>query len=89
MGERTLYISMQIMFWKSLSTTYFNLSVLILDTLIPLYSCLLHKQHQCLLHYYIEYIIPKLRSACFAMRTVIPLMTIDTLKLVYFACHMD
>jgi hypothetical protein len=32
-----------------------------------------------------EYIIPKLSSACFAMRIAIPLMTIDTLKLVYFA----
>jgi hypothetical protein len=31
------------------------------------------------------YIIPKLSSACFAMRKVIPLMTRDTLKLVYFA----
>jgi hypothetical protein len=27
---------------------------------------------------HIEKIIPKLSSACFAMRTVIPLMTIDT-----------
>jgi hypothetical protein len=34
---------------------------------------------------HIEYIIPKLSSACFAMRTVVPLMTTDTLKLVYFA----
>jgi hypothetical protein len=34
---------------------------------------------------HIEYTIPKLSSACFAMRTVIPLMTTDTLKLVYFA----
>jgi hypothetical protein len=31
---------------------------------------------------YIECIIPKLSSACFAMRTVIPLIKI---KLVYFA----
>jgi hypothetical protein len=28
---------------------------------------------------------PKLSSGCFAMRTVVPLMTADTLKLVYFA----
>jgi hypothetical protein len=32
-----------------------------------------------------EYIIPKLSSACFTMRTVVPLMTMDNLKLVYFA----
>jgi hypothetical protein len=31
------------------------------------------------------YIIPKVRSACFAMMIVISLLTIDTLKLVYFA----
>jgi hypothetical protein len=34
---------------------------------------------------HIKYIIPKLSSACFAMRTVVPLMTTNTLKLVYFA----
>jgi hypothetical protein len=34
---------------------------------------------------HIEYIIPKLSSACFAMRTVTPLLKIDSLKLVYFA----
>jgi hypothetical protein len=34
---------------------------------------------------HIEYIIPKLSSACFAMRTVKPLLNVDTLKLVYFA----
>jgi hypothetical protein len=33
---------------------------------------------------HIEYVIPKLNSACFAM-TVTPLMKIDTSKLVYFA----
>jgi hypothetical protein len=33
----------------------------------------------------IEYIVPRLSSACFAMRTVTPFMKIDTLKLVYFA----
>jgi hypothetical protein len=32
-----------------------------------------------------EYIIPKLRSICFAMRTVTPLLKTDTLKLIYFA----
>jgi hypothetical protein len=32
-----------------------------------------------------EYIIPKLSSACFAMRTVTLLLKIDTLKLVNFA----
>jgi hypothetical protein len=32
-----------------------------------------------------ERIVPKLSSACFAMRTVTPLMKTDTLKLVYFA----
>jgi hypothetical protein len=31
---------------------------------------------------HIEYIIPKLCSACFAIRTVTPLMKTDTLKLV-------
>jgi hypothetical protein len=31
---------------------------------------------------HIEYIISKLSSACFAMRTVTPLMRVDTLKLV-------
>jgi hypothetical protein len=30
---------------------------------------------------HIEYIIPKLSYACFAMRTVVPLMTIDTFKI--------
>jgi hypothetical protein len=34
---------------------------------------------------HIEYDIPKLSSACFAMRTVTPLLKVDTLKLVYFA----
>jgi hypothetical protein len=34
---------------------------------------------------HIEYIIPKLSSACLAMRTVTPLLKVDTLKLVYFA----
>jgi hypothetical protein len=34
---------------------------------------------------HIEYIIPKLSSASFAMRTVTPLLKVDTLKLVYFA----
>jgi hypothetical protein len=33
---------------------------------------------------YIEYIIPKLSSACFVMRIVTPLLKVDTLKLVYF-----
>jgi hypothetical protein len=33
---------------------------------------------------HIGYIIHKLSSACFAIRTVTPLMTTDTLKLVYF-----
>jgi hypothetical protein len=33
---------------------------------------------------HIEYIIPKLSSAYFAMRTVTPLLEVDTLKLVYF-----
>jgi hypothetical protein len=32
-----------------------------------------------------EYIIPKFRSACFVMRTVTPLLKVDTLKSVYFA----
>jgi hypothetical protein len=31
-----------------------------------------------------EYIISKFSSACFAMKTVMLLMTVDTLKLVYF-----
>jgi hypothetical protein len=35
---------------------------------------------------HIEYIIPKLSSACFSMRTVTPLLKVDTLKLVCFAC---
>jgi hypothetical protein len=30
---------------------------------------------------HIEYIIPKLNSACFIMRTVIPLLTVDTFKI--------
>jgi hypothetical protein len=34
---------------------------------------------------HIQYIIPKLSSACFAMRTVTSLMKTETLKLVYFA----
>jgi hypothetical protein len=34
---------------------------------------------------HIEYIISKLSSACFSMRTVTPLLKVDTLKLVYFA----
>jgi hypothetical protein len=34
---------------------------------------------------HIEYIIPKLSSACFAMRTVTQLLKADTLKQVYFA----
>jgi hypothetical protein len=34
---------------------------------------------------HIEYIIPKLSSACFTMRTNVPLMRVDTLKLVYYA----
>jgi hypothetical protein len=34
---------------------------------------------------HIEYIIPKLSSACLAMRTVAPLLKVDTLNLVYFA----
>jgi hypothetical protein len=34
---------------------------------------------------YIKYVIPELSSAYFAMRTVTPLLKIDTLKLVYFA----
>jgi hypothetical protein len=34
---------------------------------------------------HIEYIIPKLSLACFAMRTVTSLLKVDTLKLVYFA----
>jgi hypothetical protein len=34
---------------------------------------------------HIQYIIPKLRSACFAMRTITSLMKTETLKLVYFA----
>jgi hypothetical protein len=34
---------------------------------------------------HIEYIIPKLSSACLVMKTVTSLMKIDTLKLVYFA----
>jgi hypothetical protein len=33
----------------------------------------------------IEYIIPKLSSACFTMRTIVPLMRIATLKPVYYA----
>jgi hypothetical protein len=33
----------------------------------------------------IQYIIPKLSSACFAMRTITSLMKTETLKLVYFA----
>jgi hypothetical protein len=40
----------------------------------------------------VEYIIIKPSSECFALRTGMPLMTIDTLKLVYIAstlyCHM-
>jgi hypothetical protein len=35
---------------------------------------------------HIQYIIPKLSSACFAMRTIGSLMKTETLKLVYFAC---
>jgi hypothetical protein len=43
---------------------------------------------------YIEYITPKLSSACFAIRTVKPLLKVDTLKLVFFAyfhlsCHTE
>jgi hypothetical protein len=43
---------------------------------------------------HIEYIIPKLSSACFAIRTVTPVLKRDNLKLVYFAyfhsiIHMD
>jgi hypothetical protein len=34
---------------------------------------------------HIQYIIPKLSSACFAMRTVTSIMKTETLKLVYFA----
>jgi hypothetical protein len=34
---------------------------------------------------HIQYIIPILSSACFAMRTVTSIMKIETLKLVYFA----
>jgi hypothetical protein len=34
---------------------------------------------------HIQYIIPKLSSACFAMRTITSLMKTETLKLVYFA----
>jgi hypothetical protein len=34
---------------------------------------------------HIQYIIPKQSSACFAMRTITPLMKTETLKLVYFA----
>jgi hypothetical protein len=33
---------------------------------------------------HIQYIISKLSSACFAMRTIISLMKTETLKLVYF-----
>jgi hypothetical protein len=32
-----------------------------------------------------EYIYPKLSSGCFAIRAVIPLLKVDTVKLVYFA----
>lgn len=35
---------------------------------------------------YIECVIPRLILACFAIRTVKPLLKIDTLTLVYFAC---
>jgi hypothetical protein len=35
---------------------------------------------------HIQYIIPKLSSACFAMRTITPLMKREPLKLMYFAC---
>jgi hypothetical protein len=34
---------------------------------------------------HIEYIIPKLSPACFAMRAVTPLLKINTLKLIYSA----
>jgi vacuolar-type H+-ATPase subunit B/Vma2 len=34
---------------------------------------------------HVLYIIPKLSSACFAMRTIASLMKTETLKLVYFA----
>jgi hypothetical protein len=34
---------------------------------------------------HIQYIIPKLSSACFSMSTIISLMKTETLKLVYFA----
>jgi hypothetical protein len=34
---------------------------------------------------HIQYIIPKLSSACFAMKSVISLMKTETLKLVFFA----
>jgi hypothetical protein len=34
---------------------------------------------------HIIYIIPRLSSVCFAMRTVMPLLKVGTLKLVYFA----
>jgi hypothetical protein len=43
---------------------------------------------------HIQYIIPKLSSACFAMRNITSLKKTETLKLVYFAtfalsCHME
>jgi hypothetical protein len=34
---------------------------------------------------HIQYFFPKLISACFPMRTVTPLLKVDTLKLIYFA----
>jgi hypothetical protein len=38
---------------------------------------------------HIQYIIPKLSSACFPMRNITSLMKTETLKLVYFACFQS
>ena len=35
---------------------------------------------------HIDYIIPKLSSACYAMRSIKPVMSLHTLKTVYYSC---
>ena len=35
---------------------------------------------------HIDYIIPKLNSACYAMRSIKPVMSLNTLKTIYYFC---